>query len=98
MTPEDVEIFFTDFAQEVEAVPQTGDPFTFLAIFDNAYFSPEVGEMVSDSTEPRIECQSIHAELLTRGDTIIIAGKSFSVLEPRPDADNATSMVTLAHG
>ena len=98
MTPEDVEIFFTDFAKEVIVVPAQGTPFTFLAIFDNAYFSPEVGEMVSDSTEPRLECRSVDAERLTRSDIIIILGLSFSVLEIRPDTDNATSMVRLAHG
>jgi hypothetical protein len=92
---EDLSVFFNnaDFADTVTVIA-TGR--TFQGIFDAAYFDPEVGAAVVDSTDPRITCKTSDLANVERGRQISIKGATYSVVSVQPDG-TGTSIVMLSN-
>lgn len=98
MFPEDLSPFFNlaEFATlAVFELPEGGTR-EVIGIFDNAYFAPEVGETVLDSTQPRFTCPQSSLSGVERGCFVAIAGAHYSVKSLQPDG-SGTAVVALHH-
>jgi hypothetical protein len=95
---EDLAVFFSDdFAQEITAITQSGESFVFKGIFDDAFFNPEIGEMEIEGTQPRIQTTRATAMRLTRGDKVVVDGKDYFVLKPKPEIGEKTAYISLSY-
>lgn len=95
----DIDVYFCDFSVPFTAQPskEKGATFGGLGIFDDAYFSPELGEMVSETSAPRLTVRAEDGDRLVRGDTLQVSKQRFAIVEVQPLADRKTSLLTLAH-
>ena len=55
-------------------------------IFDNAYYSQEIGDMELDNTQPRLTCVEADVTNVSKEDTVLIDGITYEVTKkPQPD-------------
>lgn len=67
-----------------------------LGIFDDPYFSPEIGEYTFEDRQPRLTVKEVSVILVRRGDTVDVDGKTFDLInDPEPDG-TGMSVLTLA--
>ncbi len=92
---ENLDIFISHFGQDV-VFENGGTLHEIRAIFDNAFYDASIGEIVLDTTQPRLTCKLEDIRGIKRGDYVNIEEKKFSVLQIQPDG---TGMATalLAH-
>ena len=92
---DDLDIFVDDFAQEVRA---DNPARTFRAIFDNAFFSPEIGETSLDTTQPRLTAKYADVFDFSEGETTVEVGTVTYDVESEPEPDGTgMAVVILAH-
>ena len=96
MFHEDLDLFFTDFAQTVTIDLGGGQSRNIQAIFDNAFFNPQAGEMEMDTTLPRFLCKYSDVEDVLRESLVTIASLQYSIIEIQPDGTGIATVI-LAH-
>lgn len=92
---DDLDIFVDDFAIEVRAENPAR---TFMAIFDNAFFSPELGETSIDTTQPRLTAiyGDVH-DFVDGTTTVEVSGVTYDVESPVEPDGTGMAVVVLAH-
>jgi len=82
---EDLDQFLDDktgFAITAELVPHSGAARSILGIFDEPSITAEAGRQYQhDTTNPTFQCKEESVAGVVRYDTLIIAGRSFDILE-----------------
>lgn len=77
-------IIFTLANGEILNKDTEGQP--LKGIFDNAYFSQEIGDMVLDNTQSRLNCVEADVTKVSKGDTVEINGITYEVTK-KPQSD-----------
>lgn len=97
MMKENLDIFFSDFAQNVVFETKSGLR-EVRAIFDNAFYDASIGETVLDTTQPFLTCklEDVGQDIIERETSVKIEGKRFSVLQIQSDGTGMAT-VFLAH-
>ena len=80
MLTETFDPFFTDFAQTA-----TVGGVEVMVIFDAAYEAANVGSMVMASTQPAITLATVKVPASAVGQTVVVAGKSYTIAAHEPD-------------
>lgn len=75
---------------------QKGWTRTINAIFDDPYFNAQIGEYEADTSSPRLTAKESDLAGLLRGDTIIVAGETFDVLDSPEQDGTGTAVIRLA--
>lgn len=75
---------------------QKGWTRTINAIFDDPYFNAQLGEYEADTSSPRLTAKESDLAGLLRGDTIIVAGETFDVLDSPEQDGTGTAVIRLA--
>lgn len=75
---------------------QKGWTRTINAIFDDPYFNAQIGEYEADTSNPRLTAKEYDLAGLLRGDTIIVAGETFDVLDSPEQDGTGTAVIRLA--
>lgn len=92
---DDLDIFVDDFAVEVRAETPAR---TFKAIFDNAYFLPEIGETSIETTQPRLTAKFEDVRDFVDGTTTVeVDGVVYDVESPVEPDGTGMAVVVLAH-
>ena len=92
---EDLDQYLNDFGQRLYISFQAGGVKEFQAIFDNAYFNPELGEMDLKISQPRLTCKESDTLRMQKGDMIKINSKVHYVLKILPDG-TGMAVITLS--
>lgn len=82
-----------EFATEAVLQLQGGATRQISGIYDEPFLNAELGEYDMDTTRPRLLCKAADVSGVTRGDVLVINGKSLDILSA-PQADG-TGMATL---
>ncbi|XPV77938.1 MAG: head-tail joining protein [Desulfovibrio sp.] len=85
-------VFLEEFADEVQAVNPAR---TFSAIFNNAYFSAELGEMSFEATQPRLLCAYEEVRDFTQNTTCTVRGDVYDVDRVEPDGTGMATVVLV---
>lgn len=87
---EDLSAFLNadEFATTVTLRLQDGTERQITAIFDDPYLNAELGEYEFDTNRPRLTCKESDVLDVTRGDEVLIDGKTYDVLAG-PQSDGA---------
>jgi len=89
-------IFVEEFGQEVTfyILNSTGgyDPLIVNAIFDNAFFDASIGEIILESSTPRLTCVESGVASVKKGDYVTVDSINYDVFSKQPDG---TGMVTI---
>jgi hypothetical protein len=91
------------FGTRVTYTPLSGSPASFNAIFDNAYLAVEGGGEASvASLQPVLICRDDDLAALAAGrgvygDSVVIAGTTYKVVDLQPDGTGMTSIVLEKH-
>lgn len=88
MFTEDLTPFFDDFAIEVDFKGTK-----FQGIFENDFDVVDVGNVVVDSSSPKLLCQSVDVALVKTDDSLKINGEFFSVVSIQPDGTGVTNII-----
>lgn len=84
------------FAFSAVLQSQKGWTRTINAIFDDPYFNSQLGEYEADTSSPRLTAKEVDLAGLLRGDTIIVAGENFDVLDSPEQDGTGTAVIRLA--
>lgn len=90
MITEDLDIFLDDFGQEVVF----NGTLTVKAIFDNAFYNTQLGDIDISTTLPRLTCKSSDVETISSKNTVVVSGTTYKVIELQPDGTGMT-IITL---
>lgn len=82
-----------EFATPAVLQLQGGTTRPISGIYDEPFLNSELGEYNMDTTRPRMLCKAIDVVGVTRGDALVINGKTLDILST-PQADG-TGMATL---
>lgn len=93
---ENLDVFFSGLDRVTAVFNTSKGQKNVIGYFDNAFFDTAVGEVVLDTTQPRLTCKASDIVGVARGDTVKIKGVVFSVVKTEPD-DSGTTSVCLAH-
>lgn len=93
---EDLDVFFDHFAIEAQVEPRNGDPFVVSAIFDERYYSAEMGTFIHDVHHPRLTVKSADVDDIEPGDGVTVDGTDYEVVS-HPERDGTgTAILTLS--
>ena len=93
---EDLDVFLDAdrFASVVVIHLGAGEIRQVTGIFDDPFLDAKLGEYDLSTTQPRFLAKAIDLDGIDRGDTLVVDGETFDILEPpRPDG---TGLATLA--
>jgi len=79
---DDLDVFVApeDFGVPVVLTMQSGAVRNFSGIFDDPYLNAQLGEYEADTFRPRVTCKESDVSGVTRGDMVVVDGKTFDVL------------------
>lgn len=69
-----------DFAVPAVITLQNLSTVSLNVIFDDPYLNAETGEYQADTSEPRILCKESDVVAVTRGDSVLVGGKTYDIL------------------
>lgn len=95
---EDLDAFLNvdEFAVAATVHLQGGTTRTVRGIFDDPYLNAELGEYELDTNRPRFTCKEADVIGVLRGDTVVIAGKTYDVLSGSQPDGTGMAMLELA--
>lgn len=94
MIDQNLDTFFylSDFAIEVTYKFQSGTEKTIKAIYDNDYISSMMEGIIVENANPRIIAKTSDIANARIGDTIVVNGITFNVINVRPDGTGITTI------
>lgn len=93
---DDLDVFLDDFAIPAVVTLQGGGQRHFVGIFDEPYLNAELGEYEIDTSRPRFTCKEADVVGVLRGDTALIAGKTYDVLTTAQPDGTGMALLELA--
>lgn len=100
MVKENLHVYTRTFGEDIkfilangEVIDKDSEGLALKGIFDNAYFSQEIGDMVLDNTQPRLTCVEADVTKVSKEDIVEIGQITYEVTKkPQPDG---TGMVQI---
>lgn len=97
MIDDPLDVFLADFSLPEELVFEfEGGCKSLRGIFDNSFVDVNIGEMILDTTAPRVTCKYDDAKHVPRESIVEINGSTYSVTQVQPDG-TGFAVITLAH-
>ena len=95
---DDVEDFIDlgDFALPVLLILQSGEQKSLPGIFDDPLMNAQTGEYEADLRAPRLTCLESDVLGVSRGDRVVVAGKTYDVLDAPHFDGTGTAALKLA--
>jgi hypothetical protein len=95
MFTEDIDAFFslTDHAISASWTPGGGSPADVVGIFNDEYFEDVGGPVGVEGSQPVFVCAAARVPGVAQGDTIVINGKTYSIVNVRPDGTGIVDLI-----
>jgi hypothetical protein len=95
MFHEDIDAFFSlaDHAVEASWTAAGGSPADVVGIFNDEYFEDVGGPVGVEGSQPVFVCAAADVPNVAQGDTIAIDGKTYSIVNVRPDGTGIVDLI-----
>jgi len=91
---DDLDIFFQDFGVDAVYTPQGGAASTIRVLFDNTYVAVDTaGNVLAESKSPIAHCKTSDIQGIRHGDTLLINGTTYYIVEHQPDGTGISVLV-----
>lgn len=99
MFTENLDEFFdtSDFAVTAVYNPGGGSPTSISVIYDNEYLSSVLGGIEVENKNPMILCKTSDVANAKHGETIVVNGITYKIIEVQPDGTGLTSLILSQH-